>query len=315
MRRRATYQPAGFKGVVFETGYTGSYETFETPQSGYYKLEVWGASGNRGWRASSETWATENLPGYGAYVYGTAYLTKGDRLYIYVGDGGKSPSRSNRSSNFNGGGSGHYITGSSNTLVMAAGGGATDIRTVASSNPLNTSSLNSRLIVAAGGGGGNYYYNMGQGGAGGGTAGRLGGNDGEPANQDRGGYNEGYLANGNPGTFGRGGDSGHHADGDSYSSGGGSGWYGGASGGIRSNVIECGQGGSSYVSGQAYCWPQHDKYILTDFDMYSGDGYQWGNTGPNSGPLRKGKMINWEGGYFPDGEGNPGSGYCRITAL
>ena len=106
--------------------FTGSYQTFTAPISGYYKLETWGASG---------VLAPNS---YGAYASSTVRLLKGDKLYIYVG-------QSNNSirgvPNFNT----NYPSGI--TFNGYSGGGATDIRT--------STSLSDRILVASGGGSGN----------------------------------------------------------------------------------------------------------------------------------------------------------------
>ena len=116
-------------GREWEYSYTGNVQTFVAPQNGYYKIELWGATG----LSSSST------PGKGAYTSGIIELAKEDTLYIYVGQMGQYVVNG---TTYNGG------TATSNGWP---GGGATDVRTV--SGAWNeTSSLISRIMVAGGGG-------------------------------------------------------------------------------------------------------------------------------------------------------------------
>lgn len=48
---------------------------YDVPTDGYYNLEVWGSQGNQ----------TTTFQGFGGYSQGVAYLTKGQKLYIYLG--------------------------------------------------------------------------------------------------------------------------------------------------------------------------------------------------------------------------------------
>ena len=62
--------------VVEEFAYTGSEQTFTALETGYYKLEAWGAQGGG---------QGNFLGGYGGYSVGMVFLTKGQKLYINVG--------------------------------------------------------------------------------------------------------------------------------------------------------------------------------------------------------------------------------------
>lgn len=218
--------------------YTGDIQSFTVPATGYYKLEVWGASGG----ASG---------GKGGYSTGVANLTKNQIIYVNVGGQGAGSSSRYAAGGWNGGGSTNNNNSSSGNY---GGGGATDIRTingtvtVLSSNSNvyasyvgGTDSLNSRLIVAGGGGG--FGTSNGGGGAGGGTSG--GGN--YPGTQSGttsrsltccSGYSTGH----NYGGLGYGGYS-NSTSTSSHIVGGGGGYYGGNFG---SN--DTAGGGSGYVA-------------------------------------------------------------------
>ncbi len=114
--------------IVYEFDYTGNYQTFTAEESGNHKFEAWGASA-----VSSN--------GKGAYTSGNLELTKGDVIYIYVGEGNNGTTNG---TSFNGG-TGDY--------GGAAGGGATDFRLV-SGDWYDFDSLKSRIMVAAGAGAG-----------------------------------------------------------------------------------------------------------------------------------------------------------------
>ena len=128
-------------------GYTGNFQEFTVPYTGFYKIELWGAQGGDG--------------GAGGYSTGTIKLTAGEKLYFYVGFkptvNATECHDSINNSSFNGSAIGS----------CRGGGGATDVRLVSGAwNNIN--SLISRIMVA-GGGGGRYY--AGHGGVGGGLIG------------------------------------------------------------------------------------------------------------------------------------------------
>ena len=52
--------------------YTGNVQTFTTPHSIYYTLEIWGASG----------FAATSYGGFGGYAFGYKYLSAGVNIYI-----------------------------------------------------------------------------------------------------------------------------------------------------------------------------------------------------------------------------------------
>lgn len=95
------------------------------PMSGYYSLELWGASG-----LGSES-------GYGAYSRMTVRFLKGEKVYVYVGQMNNSIT-----------GRPNFNTNSTLSFNGFSGGGATDIRLNANEN--------SRILIAGGGGSGLY---------------------------------------------------------------------------------------------------------------------------------------------------------------
>ena len=219
---------------VWNYPYTGDYQTFTVPRTGYYKLEVWGASGG---------YTNDNRRGgYGGYSHGEMWLEEGTILYIYVGgSGGLVAGNTWGGSGYNGGGLCSARDGS------AGSGGATHIST--ENGLLNTLSdkITDILIVAGGGGGANYNCTgtSAVGGSGGGYIGGtgksgagLGGTGGTQT--EPGGANDRVVLP----TFGHGADdikTDNHAV-----PGGGGGFYGGGS-----NVNACGGGGGSgYIANQ-----------------------------------------------------------------
>ncbi len=148
----ANVNTAILQGQTFS--YTGSYQEFEAPVSGYYFIETWGAQGGIGYYLTSPT------PGKGAYSSGYLYLSKGEKIYIYVGGkGGDATSATSiATAGYNGGGAGNKSSDGDD--ASGAGGGATDIRYFGNTPPTasdlewnSTLGLNSRIMVAAGGGG------------------------------------------------------------------------------------------------------------------------------------------------------------------
>ena len=217
--------------------YRGNYETFTAPATGYYDIELWGASGSP-WIDTSNG---VNIPGgLGGYTKGSIFLQAEETLYVYVGEGNITDIKRTTGS-FNGGG---Y---SSNGDHVEIGGGATDIRLVSGSwdEPI---SLRSRIMVAGGGGGH-------RGGDGGGliahkgfynSAGPTVSYVGFGGGQTQGGAQQ--TNGGEAGTFGIGGKGVQYID--SHPGGGGSGGYYGGSG---AKWDAGGGGGSSFISGYGGC--------------------------------------------------------------
>lgn len=220
--------------------YTSDEQIYISKLDGYYKLEVWGAQGGS---------YNSYVGGYGGYSTGVVYLNAGTWLYINVGGyGNDACNKQYCEGGFNGGGRG---AGSNNPVYSTGGGGATHIAT--SSGLLKNLSNNISSILIVGGGGGGVSYQTvnssvyaGNGGSGGGYVGMDGTSTqsdyefGKGGSQTDGGSATSSKINnivrGSEGSFGLGG------NGNYYSAGGGSGFYGGGA----SNQSGAG-GGSGYI--------------------------------------------------------------------
>ena len=207
--------------VVGTYNYTGGVQSFTAACSGTYKLEVWGAQGGG------------SNGGKGGYSAGTKQMAQSSYIYIVVGG-----TTSSGTGGYNGGGS---ISGN-----VYGGGGATHMATTNHGVLSNYNSYRGDVLIVAGGGGGsgNGYA----GGFGGGITGGSGTGDnyGTGGSQNSGGsIIPQNSATGNPGVFGKGGNSGWNNE---PIGGGGGGWYGGASGGGYNNNGS-GGGGSGYIGG------------------------------------------------------------------
>ncbi|MBR1874791.1 hypothetical protein IJ798_00185 [Candidatus Saccharibacteria bacterium] len=166
---------------VYNFSYTGGEQTFTTPATGYYKLEVWGAQGG------STQYSTYILAGgYGGYATGVSQFAKDARLYINVGGEGGSINVDgtllNETIGYNGGKDAISSGNATQGNAFGGGGGATHIATKTGLLSTFSSSISSILIVAGGGGGSTSYnytgapypsYN-GYGGHGGGYIGNTG---------------------------------------------------------------------------------------------------------------------------------------------
>ncbi|MBQ2638957.1 hypothetical protein IJF91_02745 [Candidatus Saccharibacteria bacterium] len=321
------------KSSAYAYDYTGGEQTFTAPCGGYYKLEVWGASGADGWNS----WTTkiyQKTLGKGAYVAGSIKVNKNNPLYIYVGGAAtKLTGYSDAPGGYNGGGGGCKAVDGDD--AAGAGGGSTDIRVI-SGEWNDDNSLRSRILVAGGGGGSHLtldtatLYEQGRHAGGISVVGQISGKTDSDiwsptVNQTTGGA-FGYGATGIcPSGAGH--------------SGGGGGWYGGEA---KSTGNENdGAGGSSYISGHTgavgvtstsdsspktgcttgttnntcsltpYINPATGTYYtFTNTVMIDGAGYAWTNT---KGSLQQ--MPNPSGGYYASGVGHSGNGYAKITYL
>ena len=126
--------------------YTGTYKIVEIQKDGYYRLEAWGAQGGS---------ASSGRGGFGGYTTGLKYLTKGTKLYVYVGGQGANSTVNNAEyqGGYNGGGSGKGTS----DYKAAGGGGATHIATRKGELSRLSATIDDILIVAGGGGGAGYY--------------------------------------------------------------------------------------------------------------------------------------------------------------
>jgi hypothetical protein len=219
--------------------YTGDYYAWSAPRTGNYVLEVWGAQGGGGT-------SYFGVGGMGGYASGTATISSGSSLYIYVGQQGLQTSTTLA---FNGGGSGDNAI--SPYEGGYGGGGATHIATA--SGTLETLSGNQSSVLIVGGGGGgaggsnsaswsSYATN---GGYGGGTSGGSGAVGSGSAGA---GGTQSAVGSGQPSrlvaAFGRGGSTAVNSGNYTAGGGGGGGWYGGGNAG---DTAAGGGGGSGYV--------------------------------------------------------------------
>lgn len=245
-----------------------------TGQSGWYKIELWGASGGS---TVSET-GVERAGGKGSYVSGLVYLEENETIYFYIGG-----TTTTYKGGLNGGGDGGTATGK-------GGGGSTDVRTVKGTWD-QKDSLESRFMVAAGGGGADGLGIGSSGGSGGliwGNRGSVNGNYKLIKTEDgyfyeRASYgkqlgptiwnilnfgsttqvrncNRGYFYKKNNNTItpentnelsgcGRMGEGGSSPASRTSGGGGGSGYFGGGAGTSKANVAGSGAGGSCFIAG------------------------------------------------------------------
>lgn len=224
-------------------GYTGGIQQYTVPAAGYYKLEVWGASGGPG-KIISGTGHTAS-GGYGGYSCGYVYLNANTTLYIVVGgagtttydiplvddgDGGWEKGTATNVGGYNGGGNGASWNAGWD-CASGSGGGATHIATKSGVLSSFASHKSDVLIVAGGGGGaiaatGEGFEKTYNGGSGGGGTGGLP----DAVYLDNAGYDKSAAGQSSGYQFGAG---------QSKEAGGGGGWYGGY----------YGAGGSGYTGG------------------------------------------------------------------
>ncbi len=277
--------------------YTGNYQEFIVPHNGYYQIELWGASGGT---------INSYTGGLGGYTSGKIKLTKGEKLYFYLGEKGNNNSLI---SSYNGGGS---LT-SGQEIYGRAGGGATDVRL--SSGLWNDSVfLRSRIMVAGAGGGANNRgsgYGDGNGGSGGNLIGETGTSvnntvynsfvRGMGGMQNSGGarlLNTGVIDYTYVGGFGIGSGLNKYplVTAVTFQSGGGSGYYGGSHSGHGGAG-----GGSSYISG------------------YAGVNSVLETGGTTDQPLHSNNTIHYSNKYFINGKMQAGinseNGKAKITYL
>lgn len=264
---------------AFKDGTSGEAvsQTYTVPsgQSGWYKIELWGASGGS---TTSETGVVRS-GGKGAYTSGLIYLVENDEVYFYIGG---TTTNSNGGANGGGAGAGKGM----------GGGGSTDVR-IKSGEWNDDQSLRTRLMVAAGGGGAEGFKEGATGGDAGAIIGRSGQSNIVSDKYTNAGYgsqkgpilvnwinlwekvdkcNSGYISSDSDsvskiktacGKLGLGGGATNNEGG-----GGGSGYFGGGAGSSdNSTVAGSGGGGSSFIAGYAgvkysHQWPGYseDKY-------------------------------------------------------
>lgn len=263
---------------AYKDGTTGEAEaqiyTVPSGQSGWYKIELWGASGGN---ATSET-GEVRAGGKGAYTSGLIYLTENQKLYFYIGG---TTTNSNGGANGGGKGAGKGM----------GGGGSTDVR-IKSGAWDNDDSLRTRLMVAAGGGGAEGFKQGAAGGDAGAVIGRPGQSNIASSDYTNAGYgsqkgpilvnwinlwekadkcNSGYISKDSDsvskiktacGKLGLGGAATNNEGG-----GGGSGYFGGGAGSSdNSTVAGSGAGGSSFIAGYSgvkysHRWTGYDEAV------------------------------------------------------
>lgn len=281
--------------IPYDFTYIGAEQQFIAEQSGYYKIETWGAQGG-------------SSVSKGGYTSGVLLLQKNDILYVYVGQG----------NNITGNGT-SFNSGTGNQGGWP-GGGSSDIRLVGG-NWDNITSLRSRVMVAggSGSGSGNTQANTGAGGgltgyAGGGTAGGTQTSFGSVQSSN---YSSSSFGVANGGCAGG---NGYYPGGGatcSSGAGGGSSYISGHTGCVAiesstSTSARTGTSGGSCTTGTSdyLCSVHYSGKVFTDTVMIDGAGYAWTNT---KGALQQ--MPNPDGGYYASGVGHSGNGYARITYL
>ena len=262
-------------GNTLEFDYTGGEQVFTTLEDAVYKLETWGAQG--------ATDSTTYHGGYGGYSVGEIKLSKGDRLYVYVGEKGKklvTDTNVGQFSSYPNGGAVKLNSLSTLKLTYSSGGGSTHISNISGLISNLKDQKNSILIVAGGGGGACTWWKIeDHGGSGGGYIGTTTSKNYTNGNtinfnptagsQSSGGSGGGNLYGNNPaswlnGKFGIGGGS-KVTNTVNISSGGGGGFYGGGASWGGSAAGGSGYIGNSLLSNKAmYCYNcQESKDIST----------------------------------------------------
>ncbi|MDD3341262.1 MAG: glycine-rich protein [Bacilli bacterium] len=303
--------------IINTYAYTGSAQTFTSPIKGIYQVQLWGASGGN---------IDGFLGGKGAYTRGELGLENGSKLYLQIGSKG---SDSDYTGGYNGGGT--ILDGQ--ITFGRHGGGATDVRLQNGAWDL-FDSLKSRIMVASGGGGANNRNantnngTMGFGAGNGGSGGSLIGETGQSINHTIGGGTYGWNL-GTGGTQTEGGyqqsynNSGYVGDAKSENilgkfgyapqkqnqSGGGSGYYAGASVGHGGAG-----GGSSFISGYPGCNAIASTSTSTKITHTGTPTHYSGVTFKNSVMLDGNTNIPNTANTSTT-VGNTGNGYGKITAL
>ncbi|HPE14302.1 MAG TPA: glycine-rich protein [Bacilli bacterium] len=253
----------------FVYNYTGGYQKFIAPYTGYYNVELNGASGGSG--HTNEVANTRY--GKGGSIEGKILLTEGETFYVYVGGAGgeatdttcsnteiNTDTNTGGTAGYNGGGTGgNDGCTSSNSANDAGGGGggATDIRYFGETTPTtaelawNSSlGLNSRIMVAGGGGGSTFVNDTTLNIYAGSGGGLIGKNAGKHSSETDTNVGKGGTQNsGN--AFGIGSAGIYATSTNIGDGGGGAGYYGATGHTTTSEYVGAGGGGSSFISGYA----------------------------------------------------------------
>ena len=229
----------GYYGLV---DYSNQIQTKTITESGYYKLETWGAQGGNV--------TSDCVGGYGGYSVGYIYLNPNSTLYLAIGGAGSCSTGTLVSGGYNGGGAAKV---GSSLYTMCGGGGATHIAST-SGDLASLKTLTDNILMVSGGGGGSGYYSSSStcapGGHAGGMIGAISVNSCSDCETRTGGSQTaggtGRVGTGSFGT-GAGATTGNGC-------GGGGGYYGGAG-----DTYEWGaSGGSGYIG----------NLLLTNKSMY-----------------------------------------------
>ena len=308
--------------TTIDYDYTGNVQSFTAPVTGIYNIELWGAAGG-----DYSSW----LGGNGGYTEGKIFLTRGTKLYVYVGNKPTSAT-----GGWNGGGNGYTNEGAG-----FGGGGATDIRLIPASTTSVTAwntaaSLRSRIMVAGAGSGASRHNGSNSWYSNGGAAGGINSYRSTSVGSSAASQNVSVATQtsaGRPtsgsyqtgaGGFGYG--SNGYANSDWETAGGGSGWFGGSGSSYAGGYSS---GGSSYISGHLgsigvnedgtskatsatsiEVSESYTGYVFYDTKMVDGVGYNWSGT-----------TTTGQTGFpsITDSEtlvnGNRGNGHARITIV
>ena len=268
-------------GDTVEFTYAGDVQEWTVPETGLYRLEVFGAKGGN---YGSYT------GGKGGHSVGYKLLKAGEKIYVVTGGSGgyhSVPNSNNPAIKISGGynGGGYVMCGPYHPV--SSGGGATHIAMITGLLSELSAQISDILIVAGGGGaasggGGNGKTENGlTSGSNGGAGGGLTGGNGSRGPYNSSSYAEGgtqtaggklsdqtttttYITNGK---FGVGG-----SEPGAYGGAGGGGFYGGASGGQGGS----GSGGSGYIDGVSEITYKGKKYIpSTENGINNGNGYAY----------------------------------------
>ncbi|MGN8738672.1 glycine-rich protein [Bilifractor sp. HCP3S3_D3] len=325
-------------------------QTYPAPADGWYKLEVWGADGGDARFDSSNT-VTPAKGGKGGYAVNYVYLTKDQKIDVYVGGHGQDATDSNLmpanedenqksqtlSGGWNGGGNAYSYSKKNSAFIsywlFGSGGGASHMALHSETALENTLSnlsnysgnTDSVLLVAGGGGGAGLYVNVlrdkvnqkytsrNEGGYGGGES----GSDGSANSNNINGPYSTY------GTGGTGNTGGSVNDDDDKLKSGVFGLGGSPIVDTDSDNNYCpgaGGGGGWYGGGSSYIDPApQDGSLAQHVAPSAGGGSGYVKSSGDGSSIENGTTRNGETsearGKVPTNPSNNGNGHCRITYL
>lgn len=135
--------------IVEYFDYTGNYQDYVIPETGFYTIEAWGAQGGY-------AYTEDNYGGYGGYAKGEVFLEKGTTIGVIVGGKGTGKDTFTNQNTIAKG----YKDGdngkSSTTYILGAGGGSSFVMGMSGSYANNSSVARSYTFVVAAGGGGAF---------------------------------------------------------------------------------------------------------------------------------------------------------------